>query len=72
MPDARHPCCSARQLVEKLLEGFKEQWAPVMENIDIAEQVGGRVGWRHWPTVGAGPSWWRGRVGGAAQQRRQA
>jgi hypothetical protein len=28
------------QLTESLLKDFKEQWAPVMENLDIAEQVG--------------------------------
>lgn len=28
-------------MVKELLEGFKEQWAPVMENLDIADQVGG-------------------------------
>jgi hypothetical protein len=27
------------QMVEKLMDGFKEQWAPMMENLDIAEQA---------------------------------
>lgn len=35
-------------MVKKLMEGFKKEWEPVMENLDIAEQVGGggRVGGR--------------------------
>ena len=28
------------QMVKELLEGFKEEWAPVMENLEIADEVG--------------------------------
>ncbi|KAI3428338.1 hypothetical protein D9Q98_006718 [Chlorella vulgaris] len=29
----------AEEFVEQLLDGFKQQWAPLMENLDIAEQA---------------------------------
>lgn len=32
--------------MKELLEGFKEEWAPVMENLEIADEVGAWVGER--------------------------
>ena len=40
------------------MEGFKEEWAPMMENLDIAEQVGRWAGGR-WAGGQASGSWRR-------------
>ena len=35
---------STEQMVKELMDGFKQQWEPVMENLEIAEQAGRSAG----------------------------
>lgn len=38
-PNDQQGSSKTEEMVKELLEGFKEQWAPVMENLDIADQA---------------------------------